>query len=497
MTRQNFAECEAAADKLDSLTSMLESLVTLVRKERDHILSVARQHQNQLVPAVCLPREILETIFDFFYLGRARRSELPSEHPPVEHWLTSQRLAAKRCTLLRTCHRWNSVANRQTSLWRRLHIRRRGKVPHNDLDLILASGRMHSYSQPITFLLMDVLRPWGSINIRLFNEMSKAISQTCQTLVHVYDIECYHAHALRHGFTLPWPSLRNLLIYAGVSPDRVLELPIAPQLETLSITYREGSNVATPQVPAWYPRVVLPIPTAEKLKYLSIQCPVVNLDALLRSCPELRTLRLGRAIADFLDSASMVRLPLLEHLWTLDWDRNHRFPLQLLDCPRLQCLRVSISHLGTLSPETLSSFSPHLRVLGLEGGRTLDPTIAFLQAHPLIEQIHLPSQSDAIVLRLVNELRTSSSSQLSFLPAFQVVRFADRHEGISRVDELLGARPGPDGGGDAGAGGGGPPALRVSTKSPTLHEKYGDRVRYDPEVDWSWNMLWARCGFEE
>ena len=509
MTRHNFSKCEAVVNDLDLLASMLGSLKSVVEKEREHTLSVARQHKNQLVPAVRLPPELLEMIFGLVCLD----SGLPSKRdflrlPMHEHWLVSCDLAVKRRTLLVTCHWWNAIVNRQVSLWSRLHVRRCDySIPFSGEDLLMGSQQTHAYGPSITTLLVDVSMPNIDIDVCLFNEVIDGASQTCRFLVYDYPPNQPTSHILHHGFTLPFPRLKTMCIYTGDSEHMVLELPLASQLQTLSIGHRDGQHMQKRPSVSWFPRIILPTATSEKLKHLSIECPVSNLEELLRACPELRTLRLDCQLPGSFEKQGPIRFPHLQYLHIHNRNDNFLDTADFFECPLLEGLHISSSRVDLLSK---SSHFPHLRIFSFDEDEMVERAATFLQAHPLIEQILLPYDTQVIVPELIYYMQ----ERPSLLPSLQVVKFEGRRRSSDMID-LLETRPGPDsdvsagdddsdGNSDSDSSDGdgdddSPPALRVSpgSHSKTLSEKYRARLRRDPEVDWDWDALWDSCGFHE
>ena len=478
---------------------MLGSLMSVVQKERDHIRAVTRRHKNQLVPAVRLPPELLESIFGFLCF-----KEEPVGRDHLQHWTMSRLLIRKRNTLRATCSRWKAVVDRQSVLWSRLDIRRLGHLPSGGHDLLMASERSRIYGLSITTLAVDVRSLKSDIDMSLFNNIIDEVSQTCETLIYHYPSNQPTSHILHHSFTHPFSRLRNLFIYNEFSQGSILELPLAPQLRTLSIAHRDGPEARTAGQRSWIPKVIIPPATSQNLKHLSIQTPLSNLDELLRNCAELRTLRIDCPFPEFLAPELPVRLPYLEHLCIETRDGSREVPLALFDCPQLECYHVSTFNLGLRPQETLSPalapYFPRLRVLSLNARNGLTGgTLSFLQNHSTIEQLHLLLFSDAMITSLVEQLRASTSP--SFLPSLEVIKFHPR--GVKQVTSLLDARPGPDGdpstgaGADAGGGLGGPPLVRLSAGTTKgLPQQYADRVRRDRNVDWSWNTLWTKCNFD-
>ena len=368
-------------------------------------------------------------------------------------------------------------------------------MPSSGLDLVMALKRIHTYGASFTTLLLDASGPGNDIDIHPFNEIMDEASKTCRFLVYDYPPNQPTSHIVHHGFMLPFPRLENLQVYTAVSEGVVLELPLAPPLQTLSITYREGPNTEGYIPLDWFPRIILSTPSTEQLKYLSIQSPLSNVEDLHRGCPELRTLRLDCTLPDFVDTEGAIRLPHLQHLYVNGRNDSHLVPLHLFDSPRLECLHISPSQLGFLP---LSTHFPCLRILSLHGSHITESASTFLETHPLIEQLLLQPSAKF----LVPSLRHYLLERPNYLPSLQVVQLITGRLRKRDAIDLLEARPGPDN--DARTGDvnvnsdrDGPPALRVSPGSSdeTLPEKYRTRVRRDPEVDWSWDALWASCKF--
>lgn len=388
-----------ASHARETLCETLLSVYVVMRDERDTLLRRERLVQNWQQPAVRLPFEVLELIFEMACVATVQEDE-PSK------WAHEYRCARNAINL--TCSHWREVALKATGLWSHIFVCDRAepdalRAPMPNLipiELERAGGR------PLAFYLFnDVHAP--SENTTKHWELSMSVISA-----ELHRCMTYHAvlqpnHMLFDTFSIPrfLPLLRTLVLAfhctIDVSPECdvsvesvVIDLTDAPSLHNLRLRYYEVVGL----MDGLRSRLFFKLPKLCSLADLHVfedvdSCNVVD---AINSCPRLETLELDGSDRT-LDSRPLI-FETMSNLVNLSIDLGSSFAVDCipaLSAPNLLRLRVDCD--DRVEPSARDAFDrvfspsrfPALRYLYVSGGhpkfwQVLPP---FITSHQRLEEV--------------------------------------------------------------------------------------------------------------
>lgn len=372
----------------------LLSVHVALRNERDALLRREYLLQNWRQPAVRLPAEILQVIFEMACVATVQEDE-------ASDWARQYRCTQNAINL--TCSRWRQLALNATGLWSHIFVYHR---PHPEAARAPLRNLIHT----------ELERAGGRpLALYLFNDVDTESSYEWNSSMDMISPELHRCVAYDavlqpfmpfETFSSPLflPSLRALVLTWCYDDDSSPDIPAksvridltnAPSLRDLRLRYQRPMDPSRADDP---PRLFFKVPTPCFITELHVSedvdhCSVVD---AINSCPRLEILELD-VCASALDDRPLTIAPLL-FLVNLSVNLEQSAIMNCvsaLSAPNLTQLRLQCeNHVDQQIWDTLNSIFaasrfPALRYLEVEGTRSRfwHMLPLFIASHPNLVEV--------------------------------------------------------------------------------------------------------------